>query len=61
MIQFTVETEIARPPSEVVAYVADPAKLASWQTSTVLAVAEGDGPLGLGTRVRSSPLRRVVR
>ncbi|HEX5853947.1 MAG TPA: SRPBCC family protein [Solirubrobacteraceae bacterium] len=52
MIEFTVETEIARPPSEVFAYVADPAKLSTWQTNTVSAVAEDDGPVRLGTRLR---------
>jgi uncharacterized protein YndB with AHSA1/START domain len=52
MIQFTIETEIARPPSEVFAYVADPAKLATWQRNTVSVVVEGDGPVGLGTRLR---------
>src|SRR6202030_562751 len=30
----------------------DPAKLATWQTNTVLAVPEDDRPIGLGTRVR---------
>jgi len=52
MIQFTVGTEIARPPSEVFAHVTDPAKLATWQTNTNSAVAESDQPFGLGTRVR---------
>ncbi len=52
MIQFTVETEIARPPTEVFGYVTDPAKLPTWQTNTVSAVAEDEGPLGLGTRLR---------
>src|SRR5450631_4392365 len=52
MIQFTVGTEIARPPSEVFAHVTDPAKLATWQTNTISAVAESDQPFGLGTRVR---------
>jgi uncharacterized protein YndB with AHSA1/START domain len=52
MIQFTVGTEIARPPTDVFAYVTDPAKLATWQTNTISAVAENDQPLGLGTRVR---------
>src|ERR1700737_2408946 len=52
MIQFTVQTEIARPPAEVFAYVTDPTKLATWQTNTVSAIAETDGPLGIGTRVR---------
>jgi uncharacterized protein YndB with AHSA1/START domain len=52
MFDFVVEIEIARPPAEVFAYATDPAKLATWQTNTVSAVAEGDGPLGLGTRLR---------
>ena len=34
------------------AYVTDPAKLATWQTNTISAVAEDDQPFGLGTRVR---------
>jgi len=52
MIEFSVQTEIARAPEEVFAYVADPAKLPSWQTNTVSVIQEGDGPLGLGTRLR---------
>ncbi len=34
------------------AYVTDPAKLESWQTSTVSAVQESEGPMRLGTRIR---------
>lgn len=52
MVDFTIETEIARPPGEVFAFVTDPAKLALWQTNTVSAVAESDGPIGLGSRIR---------
>jgi uncharacterized protein YndB with AHSA1/START domain len=52
MIQFTVGTEIARPPTEVFEYVTDPGKLATWQTNTISAVAEDDQPVTLGTRVR---------
>jgi uncharacterized protein YndB with AHSA1/START domain len=52
MIQFTIETEIARPVGDVFAYATDPAKLATWQTNTVSAVQEGNGPLGVGTRLR---------
>jgi len=52
MIQFTVETEIARPAAEVFAYLTDPTKLATWQTNTVSAAAEDDQPVGLGTRLR---------
>lgn len=52
MIEFTVETEIARAPAEVFAYVTDPAKLPSWQTNTVSVEQESEGPLRLGTRLR---------
>jgi uncharacterized protein YndB with AHSA1/START domain len=52
MIDFTIETEIGRPVGEVFAYVTDPAKLSSWQTNTVSAEIEGEGSLGLGTRLR---------
>jgi uncharacterized protein YndB with AHSA1/START domain len=52
MIDLTIETHIARPVADVFAYATDPAKLASWQTNTVSAVPEGDGPLGVGTRLR---------
>lgn len=52
MIEFTIETQIERPVADVFAYSTDPAKLATWQTNTVSAVQEGDGPLGLGTRLR---------
>ena len=52
MIQFTVEIEIARPAREVFAFVTDPTKLATWQTNTVSVVAEGDGPLDVGTQLR---------
>jgi uncharacterized protein YndB with AHSA1/START domain len=52
MIDFTIDTEIERPPADVFAYATDPAKLATWQTNTVSAVPEGDGPLQVGTRIR---------
>jgi len=52
MIDFTIKTEIARSPDEVFAYVTDPEKLASWQTNTVSATKETDGPMTTGTRLR---------
>ena len=52
MIDFTIETEIDRPAADVFAYVTDPERLATWQTTTVSAELEGDGPLGLGSRLR---------
>jgi uncharacterized protein YndB with AHSA1/START domain len=52
MIDFTIETHIERPVAEVFDHVSDPDRLATWQTNTVSAVREGDGPVGLGTRLR---------
>ena len=52
MVDFIIETEIARTPAEVFAYVTDWTKLATWQTNTVSAVPEQDGPVGLGSRIR---------
>lgn len=52
MIDFTIDTQIERPVADVFGYVTDPGKLSTWQTNTVSAVQEGDGPLGLGTRLR---------
>jgi uncharacterized protein YndB with AHSA1/START domain len=52
MLQLTIDTEIARPPADVFAYLTDPSKLASWQTNTVSAVAEGPLPLTVGSRLR---------
>lgn len=52
MIDFTIDTRIERSVPEVYAYVTDPAKLATWQTNTVSAVQEGDGPIGTGTVLR---------
>ena len=51
MIEFSVETEIARPPAAVFAYVTDPQKLHTWQRNTVSVSQEGDGPVGVGTRL----------
>ncbi len=39
MIDFTVETQIARPVHDVFAYATDPGRLADWQTNTVSAPA----------------------
>jgi len=52
MIDFTVETQIDRPVGEVFAYAVDPDKLPSWQTNTVSARREDDGPYGVGSRLR---------
>jgi uncharacterized protein YndB with AHSA1/START domain len=52
MIDFTIETAIERTPAEVFAYVTDASKLATWQTNTVSAIPESDGPLRVGSRIR---------
>lgn len=52
MVDFTVETHIARPVHEVFAYATDPDRLSTWQTNTVSAQREDDRPYGLGSRLR---------
>ena len=52
MIDFTIETRIERSPEEVFDYVTDPDRLATWQTNTVSAVREDDGPMRVGSRLR---------
>jgi uncharacterized protein YndB with AHSA1/START domain len=52
MINLMIETDIARPPADVFAYVTDPSKLASWQTNTVSATPEAPPPLAVGSRLR---------
>jgi uncharacterized protein YndB with AHSA1/START domain len=52
MIEFTIEAEIARPPAAVFAFATDPALLPRWQTNTVSAVPEPEGPLRVGSRIR---------
>jgi uncharacterized protein YndB with AHSA1/START domain len=52
MIEFTIETCIERSPATVFDYVSDPGRLSTWQTNTISSTQEGDGPFGLGTRLR---------
>lgn len=49
--------EIGRPPQEVFAYVGDLARHPEWQERLLAATVEGEGPIGVGTRVRQT--RRV--
>lgn len=44
------EIEVARPPSEVFAYVTDPAKLAEWQPGVVSARMADSRPPAVGSR-----------
>jgi uncharacterized protein YndB with AHSA1/START domain len=52
MIDFTIETQIARPVQDVFAYATDPDRLSTWQTNTVSAQREDDGTYGVGSRLR---------
>jgi uncharacterized protein YndB with AHSA1/START domain len=52
VIEFEVETQIARPVGEVFAYVTDPARLPTWQTNTVSVEQLDEGPLRPGSRLR---------
>lgn len=52
MIEFTIDTAIERPVSEVFAFATDPARLPEWQTNTVVAERVDDGPLRVGSRLR---------
>ena len=51
MINFSFTTRIARPPSQVFAYLADPANLGEWQ-GTHQVEKLTDGPIGVGSRFR---------
>ena len=50
MIDFTIETPIARDAAAVFGYVTDPELLSTWQTNTISSVP--DGPMAVGTRLR---------
>ena len=45
-------TVIDRPPTEVFAYLTDPARIPEWQASALEATRETPGPMAVGTRVR---------
>lgn len=51
MVDFSLTTEISRPPSEIFAFMVDPANLSRWQDAE-----ESEqitpGPVGAGTRFR---------
>jgi uncharacterized protein YndB with AHSA1/START domain len=52
MIDFTIETRIEAPATAVFDRLTDPDSLSLWQTNTVSAVKETEGPVGVGTRIR---------
>ena len=49
--------DIARPPDEVFAYLADPSRFAEWQRDVVRVDVEGGRPHGLGARFTTT--RRI--
>ncbi|MCA1708452.1 MAG: SRPBCC family protein, partial [Actinobacteria bacterium] len=51
MVDFEVSVDIERPPTEVFAYLTDPANLHEWQSSAIESRQETEGPRGVGTRV----------
>lgn len=64
MIEFTIETDIERPVSEVFEFATDPEKLSRWQTNTISATPEEDGPIQLGSRlheVHRGPFGKDIR
>jgi carbon monoxide dehydrogenase subunit G len=46
--------EISRPPEDVFAALNDVSSFSEWQPDLLDAHVEGDGPVGVGTRVRST-------
>ena len=51
--------EISRSPDDVFAYVTDPAHSTEWQENLVSASYEGQGSMGVGSRLRTT--RRIGR
>jgi uncharacterized protein YndB with AHSA1/START domain len=52
MINFTVTTNLRRPPLDVFTYVTDLALLPTWQAKAVSSVTDDGGPVRLGGRLR---------
>jgi uncharacterized protein YndB with AHSA1/START domain len=50
------ETEIARPPEEVFAYVTNPSRFAEWQVDATSASMKGDGLPRVGSRYATTRL-----
>jgi uncharacterized protein YndB with AHSA1/START domain len=60
-IDFSIDVDIARPPAEVFAVVADPSRLPEWQPLVVEVEMLEDGPLREGSRVREVRAMRKKR
>jgi carbon monoxide dehydrogenase subunit G len=53
MIRFVKSLSVARPQQEVFAFMADPANDTRWRESAVSAEWVTDGPIGVGSRLKS--------
>jgi uncharacterized protein YndB with AHSA1/START domain len=51
MASIATSVEIARSPEDVFAYVTDVSRHPEWQEGLVSATLEGEGPLGVGSRI----------
>ena len=56
MAPIVSETEIARPPEEVFAYVTNPSRFAEWQVDATSASMKGDGLPRVGSRYATTRL-----
>jgi uncharacterized membrane protein len=59
MAPIVQSVEIARRPEEVFAYLSDFSNATEWQENLISADVEGEGPLGVGSRIRM--VRRIGR
>jgi uncharacterized membrane protein len=50
----TYNIEIDRRPEDVFAYLDQPERYGEWQRQIVSSKVEGDGPVGVGTRIRET-------
>jgi uncharacterized protein YndB with AHSA1/START domain len=53
MVKVEASVDIKRPIAEVFAYVTDPTKTPEWSSLTLECTAEGTGPIGVGSRIRT--------
>ena len=53
MVKIEASVDIDRPIDEVFAYVTDPAKTPEWSSMALECSLEGDGRIGVGSRIRT--------
>src|SRR5262245_32187043 len=54
MAPIVESVEISRSPDDVFAYVTDPERSTEWQENLVSASREGEGPVGVGSRLQAT-------